>query len=203
MWRANAHVRALCGALTRLWGEPCVARTLLGSRFGGPHKARPTEVRELPRLVRAPAPPHRIAGFPYCGFYRYHLRFATDGRAHLFVEHARVASALAEVQRTADEDQFAVLAYCFMPDHLHLVVEGRHEASDMRRFAKVSKQRVRFVFRMRFEIRETWQEGYFDRVLRSDEATEVVVRYVLDNPVRAGLVETAEDYPFSGALFWP
>ena len=90
-----------------------------------------------------------------------------------------------------------------MPDHIHLVVEGKAETSDLRRFAKVSKQRVDYIFRTGLGIRNTWQEGYYERVLRSDQATDVVVRYVLENPVRAGLVKRAEDYPFSGALFWP
>ena len=150
-----------------------------------------------------PRRPTRVKGFPYCGLYRYHLRFSTDGRAFLFTEPDRVSAALEQVRRTADDDQFALLAYCFMPDHLHLLIEGTHEASDMRHFAKVSKQRVAYVFRIQFGIATTWQEGYYERVLRSDEATEVVVRYVLDNPVRAGLVVRAEDYPFSGAIFWP
>ena len=90
-----------------------------------------------------------------------------------------------------------------MPDHLHLVVEGDHESSDLRRFVKVSKQRVAYVFRTRLGIATTWQEGYYERVLRSDEATELVTRYVLENPVRARLVSRAEEYPYSGALFWP
>ncbi len=90
-----------------------------------------------------------------------------------------------------------------MPAHLHLLVEGEHESSDLRRFARLSKQRVSYVHRTQFRIKTTWQDGYFERVLRAEEATEVVVRYVLDNPVRAGLVTQAEDYPFSGALHWP
>jgi len=90
-----------------------------------------------------------------------------------------------------------------MPDHIHLVLEGKAETSNLRRFVKVSKQRVDYIFRTELGIRGTWQEGYHGRVLRSDQATEVVVRYVLENPVRAGLVTRAEDYPFSGAMFWP
>ena len=36
-------------------------------------------------------------------------------------------------------------------------------------------------------------------VLRDDEATLIVARYILENPVRAGLVATPESYPFSGS----
>ena len=46
--------------------------------------------------------------------------------------------------------------------------------------------------------RRLWQPSYFDRVLR-DEATDLfVIRYILENPVRAGLVERCEDYPYLG-----
>jgi len=90
-----------------------------------------------------------------------------------------------------------------MPDHVHLVVEGVFESSDLRRLVKIAKQRVAYVFSTERRIATTWQEGYYERVLRSDDATNVVVRYVLDNPVRAGLVARAEDYPHSGAMFWP
>ncbi|MBI2189477.1 MAG: transposase [Acidobacteria bacterium] len=108
-----------------------------------------------------------------------------------------------QIRRTADEEQFAVLAYCFMPDHVHLVVGGTHETSDLRRFVKVSKQRVAHALNTARRISPTWQEGFYERVLRSAEATDVVIRYVLDNPVRAGMVAKAEDYPYSGVLFWP
>jgi putative transposase len=179
-----------------------VARTLLRSRG---------ERETLARLWRIdcvvdnmhPRRPTRVAGFRYVGFYRYSLRFATYRRARVFVTSAHADPSLLQILRTADEDQFAVLAYCFMPDHLHLVLEGSHETSDLRRFAKVAKQRVSYVFRRVLGVPTLWQEGYYERVLRSDEATDVVVRYVLDNPVRAGLVMRAEDYPFSGAKYWP
>jgi REP element-mobilizing transposase RayT len=74
----------------------------------------------------------------------------------LFVDPPTVERAHAEILRTATEDQFAVLAYCFMPNHLHLVVEGGSPTSDLRRFAKVSKQRVDYVFRTQLGIRSTW-----------------------------------------------
>jgi REP element-mobilizing transposase RayT len=63
-----------------------------------------------------------------------------------------------------------------MPDHLHLVVEGAADTSDLRRFTKIVKQRAASVFRRSFESPYLWQEGYYERVLRSDEATSTVVR---------------------------
>ena len=146
--------------------------------------------------------PTRLHDFPYVGFYRYSLRFATHGRDRHFVSPRHVEAVSEQIQRTADAEQFAVLAYCFMPDHVHLVVEGLAETADLRRFVKVLKQRAAFVCRTKHNVPFLWQEGYYERVLRSDEATAVVVRYVFENPVRAGLVKTPWEYPYSGGTFW-
>jgi len=88
-----------------------------------------------------------------------------------------------------------------MPDHVHLVVEGLTDAADMQRFVKIAKQRVVYSLREEHAVRDVLQEGYYDWVLRAEESTEDVIRYVLDNPVRARLVEKPEDYPFSGSAF--
>jgi len=45
-----------------------------------------------------------------------------------------------------------------------------------------------------------WQEGFFDHVLRSDESYAQKWRYVVENPVRAGLVVTAEDWAYQGEM---
>ena len=41
-----------------------------------------------------------------------------------------------------------------------------------------------------------WQEGYYDHGLRDDEDYRAGVRYVMQNPIRAGLVRRVEDYPY-------
>jgi REP-associated tyrosine transposase len=88
-----------------------------------------------------------------------------------------------------------------MPDHAHILVEGLTAAADLRSFAKMAKQRSGGVYRRRFRER-LWQEGYFERVLRDlDDAWECA-RYIINNPVRAGLVGLPHDYPFLGASEW-
>ena len=88
-----------------------------------------------------------------------------------------------------------------MPDHVHLLVEGLNEQSDLRRFAKMSKQRSGAAHALSWRSR-LWQEGYWEKVLRTDEDPRRVVRYILENPVRANLAKTARDYPFAGSDVW-
>jgi putative transposase len=117
----------------------------------------------------------------------------------MFTSHEAVDPILMRVREAAAAHAFAVLAYCFMPDHLHLVVEGKTEAADLKRFVKAWKQKTGFEYSERCGNR-LWQVGFFDHVLRSDESTERHVDYVLGNPVRAGLARTIDEYPFAGCF---
>ena len=103
--------------------------------------------------------PRRFAGFSYRGRYRYLLTLCTANRARLFTETELVRAALARIQQTALETGFSILAYCFMPDHLHLIVEGSREDADLRRFVKIAKQRVVYSLREDHGVRGVWQEG--------------------------------------------
>jgi putative transposase len=141
----------------------------------------------------------RLTAFDYCGLYRYFLTICTAERAPLFVREDAVSLVLLELSRTCDVEHFAVIAYCFMPDHLHALVEGMRDDCDLRRLARVFKQRSSFQWKRRMKG-ELWQRSYFEHVLRDDEDTFQVAQYILDNPVRAGLVKSPENYPFLGSL---
>jgi putative transposase len=84
-----------------------------------------------------------------------------------------------------------------MPDHVHLLAEGLTDSADLRAFAKLARQRAAVAHAVA-EAGRLWQEGYFERVLRADEDSITVCRYILFNPVRSGLVREPSEYPFLG-----
>ena len=86
-----------------------------------------------------------------------------------------------------------------MPDHIHLLIEGEKAEADMRRFTRLFKQETGYWFKGIYHDK-LWQLGYYERVLRDDEAMLGVARYILENPVRRGLVEYFADYPYLGSL---
>ena len=47
-----------------------------------------------------------------------------------------------------------------------------------------------------------WQKGYYEHVLREDEDSKEIAHYIIANPVRAGLVQSPDDYPFIGSDAW-
>ncbi len=116
----------------------------------------------------------------------------------LFVAAAVVDPVRSQLLRTARDERFVAIVYCFMPDHLHVLAAGASESSDLRRFVNVFKQVSAFDFK-RASDRSLWEPGYWDRVLRDEESTLEVARYIVNNPVRKGLARSALDYPFSGS----
>jgi REP element-mobilizing transposase RayT len=105
--------------------------------------------------------------------------------------------------RTAGDEKYVVIAYCFMPDHLHVLVEGDVESDGLARFVAMAKQRTSLGVRGALCGR-LWQPGHFDRALRSEDNVYDVAKYIIQNPVRGGLVRTVFDYPYWGsALLTP
>ena len=138
--------------------------------------------------------PSRLPQFGYLGFLRYFLTARTGGRRPLFADAEVVSVVATQFLRTARDEECAVLAYCFRPDHLHLLVEGRGPGSDLRRFMTLGRQRATHHTR-RLVSGALWQDGYYARVVRRDEETAPLIRDGLHDPVRPGLAERAEDYP--------
>ena len=132
------------------------------------------------------------------GPHRYFLTFCTRRRKRIFTTALAVDPVLEQFRKTAATEHFAIIAYCVLPDHVHLLVEGVHDNSDLRRFAKLAKQRAGASHAISTGER-LWQEGYYDHVLRDEEDTRGVARYVLENPVRAGLVLSPSEYPYLGS----
>jgi REP element-mobilizing transposase RayT len=93
----------------------------------------------------------------------------------------------------------AVYAYCVMPDHVHLVIEPSPDCDLVTFVGQFKNLAQRAAWALGVEG-AFWQKGFFDHFLRREEQLERVVAYVVENPVRRGLVETWQDYPFAGSL---
>jgi putative transposase len=140
----------------------------------------------------------RLATFDYLGRYRYFLTFCTAGRHDAFVSDEPVRLVRSEILIASSTCDFAIPAYVFMPDHLHLLVTGTTGTSDLQHFTKLAKQRSAFTY-SQAKRRRLWQPGYYDHVLRPEESSLSFIHYMFQNPVRAGLGERWIDYPYLGS----
>lgn len=105
---------------------------------------------------------------------------------------------LEQLRQCLSEGDFALLAYCFMPDHVHLLVEGLSEGADLRRTVARWKQFTGYWY-IREKGEALWLSGYYDRVVRDGESTMDAVRYVMMNPIRDGLTRQIGTYRFAGS----
>jgi putative transposase len=143
-------------------------------------------------------PPPRLDERCYIGLQRYFLTICTLNRQEVFTDATLVGSVVTRLLDTADYRHFATIAYCVMPDHLHALLEAQSTDANLCEFVRIFKQGTSFQWKRQARAK-LWQRGYFDRILRADEDTPSVARYILENPVRAGLVPQPLDYPFLGS----
>jgi putative transposase len=140
--------------------------------------------------------PRRLDHFSYEGYQRYFVTACAAFKRPLFASESVASGLIEQLLTNACRFEFVVVAYCVMPDHLHVLVEATSDRSDLLSFVKRFKQVTGFAYR-RQTSEPLWQPGYHERVLRNDEATDVI-RYILENPIRAGLAAKFGEYPHAG-----
>ena len=101
--------------------------------------------------------------------------------------------------RAYTEHNIALGRYVIMPEHIHLFVCGPDDFS-LGAWIGSLKQALAKSMGRRRGTHAIWQRGFFDHLLRSDESYGQKWNYVRENPVRAGLVGKAEDWPYAGEI---
>lgn len=119
-----------------------------------------------------------------------------------FFKDARKAELLMDVlEHYQREKKFALHEFVIMPDHLHLLISPAEDVS-LERAVQLIKGG--FSFRLgKMKKSLVWQESFTNHRVRDEDDYEQHALYIRMNPVKAGLVERAEDYPYSSAgLRW-
>ncbi len=101
-----------------------------------------------------------------------------------------------------DGKEYELICYCIMPNHIHLVfelIEGNKGISKIMQSIKGISARKSNLFLNKSEI--FWQDESYDRLVRDDKELYFIIRYVLMNPVNAGL--TDEWHNWKGTYFHP
>ncbi|MBM3983033.1 MAG: hypothetical protein FJ304_22720 [Planctomycetes bacterium] len=107
-----------------------------------------------------------------------------------------------EVWRNCEQHYgWKVGQYVIMPDHIHFFASAAPTARPLSVFVGRWKEwTTKYLARRHAAPTPLWQAEFFDHVLRSSESYEEKSTYVLNNPVRAGLVQEAHDWKYQGTL---
>jgi putative transposase len=128
----------------------------------------------------------------------YFLTLCTYER-HAYLNQSVGRWVLTRLLGASAKYDFAVHAYCAMPDHLHILAEALTETAELVKFVSSFKQETGFAYQKRFH-RRLWQPRYYDRILRKPEESELVAWYIWLNPVRKGICVAPEEYALSGSF---
>jgi REP element-mobilizing transposase RayT len=142
----------------------------------------------------------RLYDQAYQSGHAFSITIATYLRRPYFARPKAFSVALQALRASAEKHEAKVFAYCFMPNHAHLLLAVTPPAS-VKKFMDHFKQLSGYRLKKILDLSESfWQPRYFDHGLREEESLESVASYIWQNPVRAGLVAAADDYPYSGSL---
>lgn len=130
----------------------------------------------------------------------YLLTTATWQRLPLFSDLTLGRVVVQAMRFQEEKDRIDGLAFVVMPDHLHWLIALKRPATlseAMKSLKSHSARRIGEIQRQHGEPEypHIWQNGFHDRALRKEDDMLAVARYVVANPLRAGLIERIGDYP--------
>ncbi len=125
----------------------------------------------------------------------YLVTMVTHRRKPAFVDLLCARLLVGELRRLSNEGNCEWLAWMLMPDHFHGLARLGSQSSLSAVIRLLKGRSARRIQQARGDRGRFWQTGYHDRALRRQEDRRAVARYIVANPLRAGLVERIGDYP--------
>ena len=130
----------------------------------------------------------------------YHVIARGNDRKDIFRDRADRRRYLHGLSECRERFQFAVLAYCLMDNHVHLVLE-RGPAPLSRIMQTLHSAYAQSFNRRHGRVGHLFQDRYRAFIVEKDRYLVALLRYVHRNPCEAGLVSRPEDYPWSSDRF--
>lgn len=130
--------------------------------------------------------------------YVYFVTICAENKQRCFVNNkiTKIIEDELEFRRTTKE--INLLCYCIMPDHLHILLslaEDYHKS--LQNWVSAFKRYTTRVINELFSIKPLWQKNFYDHVVRKEESLIKIAEYIVNNPVRKGIVSEWEEYPYS------
>lgn len=144
----------------------------------------------MPRTSRAVA-----LGYPH------HITQRGNNRNKVFFDDADHVAYLDALTHYSQEYQLDIWAYCLMPNHIHILAVPHAPEGLARGIGMTHLRYSRYFSRRHFRSGHIWQNRFHSCIVDTDAYLWAVVRYIENNPVKAGLTKTALDYRWSSCHY--
>jgi REP element-mobilizing transposase RayT len=134
---------------------------------------------------------------------RYFITVCTETRQKILASEKTVSVLRNEWEAALTRHGWAIGSYVVMPDHVHFFCTDGEQGTALSAFIGKWKEWTAKRLQREAGVKGIiWQKGFFDHLLRSSESYSEKWDYVRNNPVRAGLVENPDDWPYRGHVHY-
>jgi len=132
----------------------------------------------------------------------YHVTSRTNDKTRVFEDRVGRKIMLMVLEEAQEKFRFQLANFCVMPTHIHLLIkpeEGTNLSAIMHWIKTLSAKRWNFIHGSNDHM---WGHRYFARAIKDQQEFETIMEYIDQNPVKAGLVASPEDW-LGGARHHP
>ncbi|MBM3253539.1 MAG: transposase [Candidatus Omnitrophica bacterium] len=131
--------------------------------------------------------------------YPHHITQRGNNKETVFFEDKDRVFYLKTLSKYSHKQEFEILAYCLMVNHVHLLVVPKKEDSLARGIGSTNLVYTQYINRKYKRSGRLWQNRFFSTIVEKEPYLWAVARYIEQNPVRAGIVKNVEGYLWSSA----
>jgi putative transposase len=132
------------------------------------------------------------------------LTVVVNRREPIFANETHLTLLRETLYNTKQLHPFVMLAYVFLPDHMHLLIRPTGE-SNFSKIMQSAKTYFTHAYKEAMSIEgglKFWQKRFYDHVIRDEDDLANHLHYIHYNPVKHGYVTHPEDWPYSSFLAW-
>ena len=130
----------------------------------------------------------------------YSVTICAHEKRQIFRDEGMGRVVIHALQWLDERGRIGLVAAVVMPEHVHMVLQLK-QGTLSEVIKSLKGYTARRINRMCSSSGRLWQPQYYDRCLRSDDDLSRTVRYVLDNPVRRGIVAARGDYRLAWCVY--
>ncbi len=144
---------------------------------------------------------HRLDKIFYKGYVRVAYTIDIKKRQRVFIDKNEklIKKFINILKEEAKKECVQIWIYTFMPDHMHLILEGNTRESNLWTMIKSFKQRTGWEFK-KLNAGIRWHKDYYDHIIRKNEDIINQIKYVADNPARKEIVDDWREYNWTGSV---
>ncbi|MBU0547378.1 MAG: transposase [Candidatus Omnitrophica bacterium] len=127
----------------------------------------------------------------------YHIITRGNQKQRVFLEDQDYEAYLKRLRKCKKKFDLLIYGFCLMPNHIHIIGEAKKPVNLIKFMQTLSRSYTEYFNKKYNKVGHLWQNRYISKVIVKDVYMLNCIQYIEFNPLRANLVKSAEEYPWS------